>query len=605
MKKIFYNLVAFLVLACSFVACSPDKYELGAIDLTTDDLVEGIAFQIVHDATNPNIVYLESKLGSQYTVLWDHPQGRSQESRVTLRIPFEGAYSVKFGVQTRGGVVYGVPTTFTVADFCAEFVNDELWTLLTGGVGHSKKWLMDVDEEGTCRYFSGPLHFYGTDDSWETVTNGATPPEGSDSWSWAADWAGNGSWLFGSTGAMDYGSMTFDLINGANITVVDNYNNQTTVGTFLLDTDNHTMRMTDAGLLHDPGRDAIVTQWGNIKVLSLTANAMQLGVIRDNDPSEGPCLLVYNFISEEYKNNWTPTIEDPKPSLPDGWQDDISQVVTSKIVWKLSATNPFDWATLYGERMNNFQSLSDYPDWCTPNSLASDVTLTLDSKNFVYTVALPDGTEIEGSYTLDSEGIYTFDGGLGIYTIGSNWVEFTASPDNQLRVLSYEKNTSGVISDLWLGLPELDGSGKVYQYMAYHFEAQMEAAPQAPTYESRASFFDQGWNFTESNYVGITKEGSYTYTISGGSDSPQGIFFDLFAIRKDYPNASLELISVVIDGTSLSFDPELVSYCDGDDPMDLRIYVYNPWAGDGQAFTMEQFIYTSTIELNVAVSFNE
>lgn len=462
---------------------------------------------------------------------------------------------------------------------------------------------MDVDAEGICRYFSGPLHFYGTDDSWESVTNGATLPEGSDSWSWAPDWAGNGSWLFGSTGAMDYGSMTFDLINGANITVVDNYNNKTTVGTFLLDTDNYTMRMTDAGVLHDPGRDAIVTQWGNIKVLSLTADAMQLGVIRDNDPSDGPCLLVYNFISEEYKNNWTPTVEDPKPTLPDGWQDDISQVVTSTIVWKLSAENPFDWASLYGERMNNYQTLADYPDWCTPNPLASDVTLALDSKNLTYTVALPDGTEIEGTYTLDGEGIYTFNNGLGLYIIGSNSVEFTASTDNQLRVLSYEKNTSGVINDLWLGLPELDASGKVYQYVAYHFVAQLEAGPQAPTYQSRASFFDQGWSFTESNYLSVSKEGTYAYTISGGSDSPQGLFFDLFAIKKDYPNASLELVSVVVDGNSLAFDAELVEYIDGDDPMDLRIYVLNPW--NQQAFTTEQFVYTSTIEISVAVSFNE
>ncbi|MGL4852989.1 MAG: hypothetical protein ACRC3Z_10160 [Phocaeicola sp.] len=605
MKKIYNNIVVLLMMACTLFACSPDKYELGDMDLTRDDLVEGIAFQIVHDATNPNIVYLESKLSSQYTVLWEHPQGRSQENRVTLRIPFEGEYNVTFGVQTRGGAVYGVPATFTVADFCAEFVNDELWTLLTGGVGSSKTWLMDVDAEGVCRYFSGPLHFYGTDDCWDNITAGQTLPDGSDSWSWAADWAGNGSWLFGSTGAMDYGSMTFDLVNGANITVVDNYNNRTTVGTFLLDTDNHTMRMTDAGILHDPGRDAIVTQWGNIKVLSLTANAMQLGVIRDNDPSEGPCLLVYNFISEDYKNNWTPAqTEDPKPELPDGWQEDISQVVTSTIVWKLSADNPFDWATLYGERMNGFQSMSDYPDWCTPNSQASNVTLTLDSRNSVYAIALPDGTEVEGAYTLDSEGIYTFDNGLASYIIGSDWVNFTASSDNQLRVLSYEKNTSGIISDLWLGLPELDGSGKVYQYMAYHFVAQMDE-PQTVTYESRASYFDQGWSFTESNYVGISKDGTYTYTITGSNDSPQGFFFDVFSIQKEYPNASLELVSVVVDGSALSFDPELVNYCEGDNEGDARIYIYNPWAGDGQAFTMDQFAYQSSIEVNVKVSFNE
>ena len=81
---------------------------------------------------------MESKLGVNYTALWEHPQGRSQEQKVTLKMPFEGTYTVKFGVETRGGVIYGEPTTFDISTFCADFVNDELWSFLTGGVDSEK-----------------------------------------------------------------------------------------------------------------------------------------------------------------------------------------------------------------------------------------------------------------------------------------------------------------------------------------------------------------------------------------------------------------------------------------------------------------------------------
>lgn len=105
-----------------FSACTPDSFELGEKDVTIDDLVENIAFSITHDSENPNIVYLKSLLPTNYQVCWVHPQGRSQEREVTLQMPFEGEYTVTFGIQTRGGLVYGNPTTFTIDNFCADFV---------------------------------------------------------------------------------------------------------------------------------------------------------------------------------------------------------------------------------------------------------------------------------------------------------------------------------------------------------------------------------------------------------------------------------------------------------------------------------------------------
>ena len=148
MKKIINLLSLFIFLTMTITSCNDDDVKLDVIDVDPSDLVEGIAFSVTPDASNPNIIHLESKMDSKYTPLWEHPQGRSQKDKVTLRIPFDGTYSVTFGVMTRGGVVYGEPYDFKINSFCADFVNDELWTNLTGGVGESKPWIYNNGESG-------------------------------------------------------------------------------------------------------------------------------------------------------------------------------------------------------------------------------------------------------------------------------------------------------------------------------------------------------------------------------------------------------------------------------------------------------------------------
>ena len=114
LKNIFYSIFTCAALLFAATACSPDDYSLGSKDVTEADLVEGIAFTITPDASNPNIIYLESKMPTSYQVLWNHPQGRSQGNKVTLKMPFPGTYEVQMGVETRGGVVYGEKATFTI-----------------------------------------------------------------------------------------------------------------------------------------------------------------------------------------------------------------------------------------------------------------------------------------------------------------------------------------------------------------------------------------------------------------------------------------------------------------------------------------------------------
>lgn len=442
--KYIYSLMVGVVLL--FAACSPEEYELGTKSVTADDLVEGIAYTITHDSENPNIVYLESQMGSAYIPLWEHPQGRSQAQRVTLQIPFEGDYSVTFGVETRGGIVYGEPTTFTINDFCAEFVNDPLWTYLSGGVGNEKEWIYD---DGSYGFAAGEMTY--------------ADPAATIEWNnWTANWdPGRGH-----TGddAIWPSTMTFDLIGGANVRIhsVSSSGETDTQGTFMLNTDDHTITFTDCELLHTPGWSDRSTNWrNNLQLLELDENHMRVGVMRDN--SEGPWWLIWNFVSKEYADNYVPADQpDPEPSLPDGWKDAVSQTVTTRIQWTMSTDVPFDWAYLDGSLMNNFTA-GNYPDWATPVADLDQLAMTLDSKDMTYEFAMPDGTTVSGTYELDDKGIYTFSAGVPSYHIGGGDIMFFANSDNRLRILSLE-TISGNVVGMWLGVR----NGDKEEYVAFH-----------------------------------------------------------------------------------------------------------------------------------------
>lgn len=577
-------------------ACSPDEHEMAGKDVEAGDLVEGLAYSITHDSDNPNIVYLTNMLGSQYTALWEHPQGRSQGDVVTLKMPFAGTYSVTFGVMTRGGIVYGDPTTFTIDDFCSEFVDNELWTYISGGVGNSKKWFLDLDENGVSKYFSGPVYFYGTDDSWATISGGETVD--GDSWSWEADWGSVSGWQFNSY-AMDYGYMEFSLAGGSTVTVVMNDLDKTFSGTYMLDTDNHTIQLTDAELLHDTCNDSQVDSWsGTMKLLSLNESAMQIGVVRASEP----CILSFNFISEDYYNSWIPESgdEDVTPELSDDWQDYVTQITTTALTWKISADTPFDWCNLDGSRKNSFESLSDYPSWCTPASNASDITLTLNSTTSLYSVTLPDGTEVSGSFTLSSDGVYTFDSGLSSCLIGSDYIYFSADDDNQLRLMSYEVNSSNTVSDIWLGVKEYNASGSLYQYLAYHFEIQSDVE-QAATYEMTLYEFDTNWVFQTSTSVYVTSEGTYTATIYGSDSNVYGIYLDIPNLYKDYPNCDILIIDIKVDDVSIEFDDSIIDR-GSEDGTTARRYICNPWGAT--ADTASSYTFASSISVTVQISFD-
>ena len=152
-------------------------------------------------------------------------------------------------------------------------------------------WYIDLDQYGTSCVFDGPLYYYGTDDSWASVTDGDIVA--GDSWSWCPKWAEN-TWL---QAAADFGTMTFSA--DGKVIVNDLGNNATYEGTYTIDAANKTLSLEGAKILHLPNFDAVVTNWStNLKIMSLTDKSMQIAALRDNS-SEGECLLVHNFVTED------------------------------------------------------------------------------------------------------------------------------------------------------------------------------------------------------------------------------------------------------------------------------------------------------------------
>ena len=616
MKLKFIN-TALAAAMLALAGCQPDDYSLGSIPYTSSDLVEGIAYTITADEDNPNTIYLKSLLSSSYTALWEHPQGRSQGAEVTLNIPFEGTYDVVFGIITSGGIVYGDTAHFTIDTFCADFVSDDLWTYISGGVGESKRWYIDLDEYGESKYFSGPLYFYGTDDSWETVTDGVElDTDVYDSWYWQADWASVAGWQWVDY-AMDFGYMEFDLNGGANVTTVCNDLGTTATGTYLLDTDNHTISFTDAPLLHDSMNDSQVASWtGEMRLFSLTEDYMQIGVLRIEDP----CYLLFNFISQDYYDNWEEEVDaNPTPTLADTWQTDILTLIQSyntyqTVIWSFSdEDDAAAYCDLYGSTTSSATAATDD---------ALEMTLQLCAGDMTYIMTDTNGDTAEGTFELTDDGFISFSNGLlTISDVDDNGTEFRTNSDNTLRVLSYTMEdddgdgTEEMITNLWLGYDLYDIYGNRYAYQGFNLTPSAPGVETVSTFKCGLHYFDPDFAFQDSETLKIEEgtDGSYTLRVEGADSNPYGMYLDVIKVLKTYPNFDMTITDIRVDGTSIDFDDTLIDRCTGDETdsdgnyITARRYIINPWNTENYFVAndcVSNFIFSSSIEIDIDVEFD-
>ncbi len=181
-----------------------------------------------------------------------------------------------------------------------------------------KTWEIDYNN-GECLMFNGPVWFYGTDDSWRTVTNGE--PVIGDVWCWDAD--KNNTWAFGDCN----GSMTLNADGTVTVKYADGTEQS---GTYTIDEAAKTITST-IDLLVPTAYDATAIQnrRNEIKILSLTADKAQFGYFRDSEPATISINMIpankkYGFainlcaVGPDWNNNWAETLATLLPDELDG-----------------------------------------------------------------------------------------------------------------------------------------------------------------------------------------------------------------------------------------------------------------------------------------------
>ncbi|MDE6494841.1 MAG: hypothetical protein K2L30_01225 [Duncaniella sp.] len=601
LKHLYLLLAGMMVML--FSACSADDHDLPAPDVTVDDLAEGISFSVTRDADNPNIVYLKSLLPSSYQVVWEHPMGRTQAAECTLRMPFDGNYEVKFGVNTRGGYVWSNPVAFTIEDFCADFVAGEAWEFLAGGAGNSKTWVPDNGNYGMKQGFyscfdPSTVHadMINNNGNWTTESKTWWEPANGD---------------VGITDADLIGEMTFSLQGKAGVSVKFENGISPAVqeGIFNFDSDGYTMSIDGAQLLHALWADDKSEDWSKgLQVLVLTKDQLMIGNYRSEALSgEGRCIYCWNFVSKEYADSYVPPVvtEEPTPTPPDGWKNALENQV-AYCSWNLDADVPFDWFTLDGTRKNGYAAPGDYPSAYTPVEFDDPLKLKLATlSREMFTLTTPAGS-VEGTYSITDDGFIKFDTSLGATLIAGDKMFFQTDTDNALRVLTYDTDDLGRISDLWVGVKETDFSGKGVQYVGYHFVADFGGSEGPTAYKVGLGYNNTSdWTMIEGEYVYVTTPGTYTLTVSGSNQALDALLWvDAFKLLKDYPNCDVVIKKILVDGKDLPFDDSAISRSEGDSPTTARRYICNAWGLASCFPSTEVFLFNDKIEVTVDIIFD-
>ena len=593
-KRYLYMMVAALTMFLGFAACSPDEYKLGDNNISPDDLQEGIAYTITHDEQNPNIVYLENKLGSQFNAQWETPQGRFQGDKVTLKMPFAGTYEVTFGVESRAGVVYGKPASFTIDDICTDFITKQVWALLAGGVGKEKTWVYD---DGSYGFKSGELTYgdpaANTNLSFGHFTENWDPGKGhcgdADMWN---------------------SYMTFSLKGKAGYTFYNSSTDTKQEGVFGLNEDSYVLSLNDADLMHPDTWSSRLANWRqNLQIIELDENHLRVAYKRLPGNWGGEWIEVFNYVSKEYADNYVPPVdENPNPTLADTWKEDISSLNKApntyrEIKWVLTEEgDAAAYYDLYGKYVGGSQAASDN---------GAELSLVLNSVEKSYSMKDADGNEVSGEYFINDNGYLSFSNGLLTATVGKNGAVLKANDDKTLRVLSYTMDGSE-ITDLVLGYAIKDVHGKCYQYQAFRFVPKVIGGTEQEYFKAGLHFANSGWAFTDSPTIKVTGDGKYTFKLTGADADPYLMYLDVVKVLAKYPNFDMTITDMRVDGKSVAFDDSQIDRCTGDEKdaagngITARRYILNPWNNDNYFVVNGVGVlgFSSTLEVDVDIKFD-
>ena len=419
-------------------------------------------------------------------------------------------------------------------------------------------WEFDLKPDGSHYKFVGPVFFYGKDACWASYTN--NQPVVGETTGWDADFASI-SWAISSADHCQ-GTMTFyqdedgnDKVKVHQVQADGSYKDSE--GTFTVDEKNKTITMTIDPLNAVEYIGGITrTDETKIKVMALSDEALQLGVIRSGDGQ----LMIYNYVTSDVKNGYVAKLT----AWGDGgnW-DGASTVVSggSKAVGqytvKLETTEARTNGKVYVLDLEGFAA--KYPKALVRiDAIKADgQDLKFDANKFHYGALEPNGNyrielfNIWGTGT-DQNSPFRASGGPG--EAGEPALAFNKTLEVTFTVVSTTSDGTGVYTPTFNAVRGW-GEG----------EAQLWGYNDGSTLKVVKS--DKGQYSLENNQFDMTYEGS---GFEGGTIMTFIEFADLYGF---FPGTHSTLDEFYLDGKAVSYDKSKV--IDANENPKYRLELFN------------------------------
>ena len=419
-------------------------------------------------------------------------------------------------------------------------------------------WEFDLKPDESHYKFVGPVFFYGKDACWASYTN--NQPVVGETTGWDADFASI-SWAISSADHCQ-GTMTFyqdedgnDKVKVHQVQADGSYKDSE--GTFTVDEKNKTITMTIDPLNAVEYIGGITrTDETKIKVMSLSDEALQLGVIRSGDGQ----LMIYNYVTSDVKNGYVAKLT----AWGDGgnW-DGASTVVSggSKAVGqytvKLETTEARTNGKVYVLDLEGFAA--KYPKALVRiDAIKADgQDLKFDANKFHYGALEPNGNyrielfNIWGTGTAQNSP-FRASGGPG--DAGEPALAFNKTLEVTFTVVSTTSDGTGVYTPTFNAVRGW-GEG----------EAQLWGYNDGSTLKVVKS--DKGQYSLENNQFDMTYEGS---GFEGGTIMTFIEFADLYGF---FPGTHSTLDEFYLDGQAVSYDKSKV--VDANENPKYRLELFN------------------------------
>ena len=423
-------------------------------------------------------------------------------------------------------------------------------------------WEFDLKPDESHYKFVGPVFFYGKDACWASYTN--NQPVVGETTGWDAEYANIKSWAITDPNHCG-GTMTFymdeegnDKVKVHQILADGSYKDSE--GTFTVDAKGKTITMSVDPLNPVEYQGGITrTDETKIKVMSLTDESLQLGVIRSSDGQ----LMIYNYVTSDVKNGYVAKLT----AWGDGgnW-DGASTVVSggSKAVGqytvKLETTEARTNGKVYVLDLEGFAA--KYPKALVRiDAIKADgQDLKFDANKFHYGALEPNGNyrielfNIWGTGTAQNSP-FRASGGPG--EAGEPALAFNKTLEVTFTVVSTTSDGTGVYTPTFNAVRGW-GEG----------EAQLWGYNDGSTLKVVKS--DKGQYSLENNQFDMTYEGS---GFEGGTIMTFVEIADLYGF---FPGTHSTLDEFYLDGKAVSYDKSKV--VDANENPKYRLELFNCYA---------------------------